>query len=387
MGLITKEVEVKLDSASIKYYESLGYEIPRKANKHGRIGVSQGTTIIIKVEDLKINSKVEVKTNCDCCGRLKNMSYAEYNKHSHNGLTYCYNCAIKILRAGENHPRWKFDLTQEERENGRNYFEYTEFIKRVLARDNYTCQCCDQEHGDLEVHHLDGYDWCIEKRTDDTNGITLCNTCHKSFHMTYGYGKNTKAQFEKWIGKAIEFLKYDGILPTARKIYDYEDKVIYDCVDECALKFNSPRNTIYKCCNQSIYTKIHKNKDGTEILISAMVNSVKGHHLFWLDEYENMTEKEIKSIVEYKNKSYTMVICITTGVIFEKISDAAKKYNINEGGISNVCREKAKTSGKLPDGTPLQWMYYKDFLKLPIEEQNEILARNKDSSNDGSFIN
>lgn len=47
---------------------------------------------------------------------------------------------------------------------------------------------------------------------------------------------------------------------------------------------------------------------------------------------------------------------------------------------------KYKHCGKLPDGTPLKWMYYEDFLKLPQEEQNEILEKNKDSSNDGSFI-
>ena len=48
---------------------------------------------------------------------------------------------------------------------------------------------------------------------------------------------------------------------------------------------------------------------------------------------------------------------------------------------------KNKHCGKLSDGTPLQWTYYEDFLKLPIEEQNEILSRNKGSSNDGSFLN
>lgn len=32
-------------------------------------------------------------------------------------------------------------------------------------------------------------------------------------------------------------------------------------------------------------------------------------------------------------------------------------------------------------------MYYEDFLQLPIKEQEEIIAKNKDSSdNDGSFI-
>ena len=43
-------------------------------------------------------------------------------------------------------------------------------------------------------------------------------------------------------------------------------------------------------------------------------------------------------------------------------------------------------AGKLSDGTKLKWMFYEDFLKLPIEEQNEILSRNQESSNDGSFI-
>ena len=33
MGLLTKEVEVVLNSQNISYYESLGYEIPRYYNR------------------------------------------------------------------------------------------------------------------------------------------------------------------------------------------------------------------------------------------------------------------------------------------------------------------------------------------------------------------
>ena len=55
--------------------------------------------------------------------------------------------------------------------------------------------------------------------------------------------------------------------------------------------------------------------------------------------------------------------------------------------ISSCCKGKLKSSGKLPDNTKLVWMYYENFLKLPIEEQNKILNRNKDLSNNGkSFI-
>lgn len=72
--------------------------------------------------------------------------------------------------------------------------------------------------------------------------------------------------------------------------------------------------------------------------------------------------------------------------MFFSFYEAKKEYNAYS--ISECCRGKFKYSGKLPDGTHLKWMYYEDFLKLPIEEQNEILSRNKDSesSNDGSFL-
>ena len=69
------------------------------------------------------------------------------------------------------------------------------------------------------------------------------------------------------------------------------------------------------------------------------------------------------------------------------LKDGGEKYNIkNPSNISECCRGKKLSAGKLPDGTPLQWIFYDDFLKLPIEEQNKILSRNQESSNDGSFI-
>ena len=42
-------------------------------------------------------------------------------------------------------------------------------------------------------------------------------------------------------------------------------------------------------------------------------------------------------------------------------------------------------NGKLTDGTKLLWMYHNEFVKLPQEEQDEILSRNKEESNDVSF--
>jgi hypothetical protein len=106
---------------------------------------------------------------------------------------------------GENHHHWNPNLTEEERIIKRNYDEYKNWRTSVFERDNYTCQCClDKKGGNLNAHHLDGYNWCKEKRLDIDNGITLCKDCHGEFHTMYGYGNNTYIQFK-------EFMKYKEI--------------------------------------------------------------------------------------------------------------------------------------------------------------------------------
>ena len=60
---------------------------------------------------------------------------------------------------------------------------------------NCKCDCCGKRGGKLESHHKDGYNWCRERRMDTTNGVCLCETCHKEFHKQYGKGNNTEAQY------------------------------------------------------------------------------------------------------------------------------------------------------------------------------------------------
>ena len=223
------------------------------------------------------------------------MIYANYKKCNHNGSVYCQNCKSKILQSGTKHWNYNIALSDSERIDNRKYPQYIEFIKRVLARDNYTCQCCGKaSYGDMEVHHLDGYDWCVEKRTDDTNGVSLCSMCHKAFHTKFGYGSNTKQQYEKWIGHAIEDLKrYNGELPTARKIFDYEENQEYNSVDEYCKTHKCDRGNVYNCCNHYVSLRKYKDKNGVTKTCMVRINTVKGHHLFWLDEYKKESESSI----------------------------------------------------------------------------------------------
>ena len=191
-----------------------------------------------------------VKCDNPNCKKEYEISYNAYNKRNHNGKYYCNKCANSIFNSGENNHFCILLLIDEERELQRSYPKYIEFIKRVMVRDNYTCQCCKKElNHDGIVHHLDGYDWCKEKRTDESNGITLCTNCHKNFHSIYGFGNNTKEQFYECIWNAIgELEKYNGELPTARKIYCVEENKIYDNALELAKEWNVHFATLYKVC-------------------------------------------------------------------------------------------------------------------------------------------
>ena len=368
MGLITKEIEIPLTSRNIDHYEKLGYEIPKYYNKNSCTWrVKRGTTLLVKIEDVPTFSHINVDLDCDCCGKQYPSLYSNYSKRNHNGKTYCADCSRTVLNSGENSACWKDTITMEEREMGRDYLEYTNFIKRVLARDNYTCKCCGKDEGQMEVHHLDGYDWCKERRIDDANGITLCPICHKSFHSIYGYGGNTKEQFEEWIGYAIELLdRYDGILSTTRKVYCFEDNKVYDSAEQVSKEIGIKSVQIRKCCNMDGY------KDGK----SYSAKSANGKHYFWLDEFEKMSQKDLDNYFEWANSvrynrlsgkehpTSKSVICTTTGKIFDTMTDGAKFYGICGASlIARCCKGITKTCGKLSDGTKLQWQYYENYLK------------------------
>ena len=380
MGLISTEVEVGLGNKNIKYYENLGYEIPRYYDKNNRKeSVKRGSKIKVNVQDLSHGSQVKVTVQCDYCGKIYDIVYKDYCVSNHNGKTFCNYCANKALLSGENHYKWKSEKTNDERILGRDYPEYKEFIKRVLIRDNYTCQCCGATNYKLNVHHLDSYDWCVEGRTNDSNAIALCENCHENFHYQYGKGENTRRQFEEWLGHTIPLLeKYNGVLPTTRQIYDIEENKVYNGAYEYAKLHTVCPTLVYNCCNHRILRRKYINKKNEISYTEYTPNTVHGHHLLYLSEYEKMTPKEVERCLQQRvNKTYTMVICITTGKIFESIAEAARYYKVNECGISDCCRDRAKTAGKL-NSVPLKWMYLSDFKKLPQEEQEKILANVKE---------
>jgi hypothetical protein len=133
------------------------------------------------------------------CGSADVKTFAAFKATSE-----CPKCWIQ-KRSGENNWRWNPNLTDAEREENKSRASLPEQKKWKLAvykRDKYLCQCCGKRStrkNPINAHHLDGYNWCIERRTDVTNGVTLCQNCHTDFHSEHGYGYNTLTQYNEWI--------------------------------------------------------------------------------------------------------------------------------------------------------------------------------------------
>lgn len=99
--ILTKEVEIKLNSSNIKHFKNLGYEIPMKepCERYKKRGIELvydlGAPITVKVDDLMKNSSAQIDVLCDMCKeKVIPVKYVNYNKVTDRSGTYvCRECS------------------------------------------------------------------------------------------------------------------------------------------------------------------------------------------------------------------------------------------------------------------------------------------------------
>lgn len=100
-----------------------------------------------------------------------------------------YETRVKLGRVhrGSGNVNWKGGVTPEN-EKIRKSIEYRLWREAVFARDNWTCQECEQKGGRLHSHHIKSFAKYPDLKFAIDNGQTLCKECHK---LTDNYGRKS----------------------------------------------------------------------------------------------------------------------------------------------------------------------------------------------------
>lgn len=93
----------------------------------------------------------------------------------------------KRVQAGL-HNFWKGGVSKEYK---KRYYdvEYKYWRMRVFERDNFTCQFCGIRGVYVTAHHIKSFAHYPDLRYELTNGVTLCEDCHKLTDNYKGRGR------------------------------------------------------------------------------------------------------------------------------------------------------------------------------------------------------
>ncbi|MFW6173020.1 MAG: hypothetical protein ACOC5T_04685 [Elusimicrobiota bacterium] len=103
--ILDETIKVRISSTNAKYYEKIGYDVPKKFS-FGKERFDIGSEIEIDVKDLPEKSNIIVTTKCDNCGKIDKRPYYSYIKF--NGVCRSCSCSKRI---GKNSANWKGGLS------------------------------------------------------------------------------------------------------------------------------------------------------------------------------------------------------------------------------------------------------------------------------------
>ena len=163
------------------------------------------------------------------------------------------------------------------------------------------------------------------------------------------YEKSSKVRIQEKINEKDKIFFKNNIHPRSKEIICITTNKVFKTIKDASEFYNIGKTGI----SQNLSGKVNSSGE------------INGEPLVWiyLEDYKKFTEEEIRRRLNVKNIKDNRVICITTGMIFKSATEASIYYNINYSGIGKCCKGKSNYCGKLKDGTPLVWEYYKDIEK------------------------
>lgn len=189
LAILEKKIMIGL-ATNFKFWEKLGYEIPREKNKWGAITIPKGTKLLVNVNDLPKGSNVKVTKICDDCGKESFLSYEVILRQRQRGqdeIDRCVNCFNSMLaKKRKENVEYKKSLEYYALKNNKEYLlhEYSQNnIKRPheISRGTsdeflWICQNCKSEYPLSASNRTNpsrncNCPFCAGKKVNDTNSL------------------------------------------------------------------------------------------------------------------------------------------------------------------------------------------------------------------------
>lgn len=149
-----------------------------------------GKLTVIKLAEVRNRNSYWL---CSCsCGEIKAISACNLRA----GTQSC-GCIFKEKMKGNSNPAWKGGVTPENKAV-RNSQDYALWRISVFSRDAFCCKKCNKKGTSLHAHHIESFATNKNLRTDIDNGVTLCQSCHLTFHKLYGKTNNNSTQLKEY---------------------------------------------------------------------------------------------------------------------------------------------------------------------------------------------
>lgn len=144
------------------------------------------------------------KTGLPCCGKESASKLLTNRKFSAETIE-------KMTKSANNRP-----FRGGEPRRWRETNKYRNWREQVMEDYNEECAVTGAkkvDRGDLVVHHLNAAKAFPGQTLIVENGICIHNKVHKQYHLTYGYGNNTIAEFQEFL---LSLIKQDSKLISSQ---------------------------------------------------------------------------------------------------------------------------------------------------------------------------
>lgn len=193
----------------------------------------------------------------------------------------------------------------------------------------------------------------------DANGISFCCRGLRNRRTAGKLPDGTKAT---WLFKEDYDLKTEDEIQEilqnvtkktvgSKKVICLNTKETFDSIKQAQQKYPDAKS-ISDCCRH--------------ITKSTGTHPLTKEKLKWCyyDEYVNMSEDDICTMLEDQYYDDKRIICLNTLEIFENATIAGEWCGVQRSGICSCVSGRHITNGSHPEtGEPLRWMKYRDYLE------------------------